>query len=446
MTFRTVLARVLLPAMFAGSQGTLPYVRRGDEVEARYRAHVARLSGFLEEFRLGLRNEPDLVAKLEAAAPQPVASGYRVLPRILPDGPPPAMPMRSASVSYSWRRTDGFLDMDQARLAALEQNLARLRNLSGAAARSLAEEMVVSCQVLAGNQRIIDHHIKYNRFWQREIAADRDRFDANTVLHDAVVERQAILDALGAADEESFRKVLAAVPGMGAVGSQTELEPALRGREQALLARIRKGIVPPVLPPFCKIETRRPHRLVLRVRVYTDIGDGGFLRAFKDVVENVWRFSGPDEEYRVALEIRRLSPRRLYAGSEGCRKSGRDDCRPPAAGAPVDLQKHVALFPADGAVLTTGAITTHALPRRTINLGPQEIPRNTLAHEFGHLLGFGDGYFRGCRDLGADGFEVLEIGTDPQDIMSNPGHGRVTRAHFQALLSVPQSARFQKRE
>jgi hypothetical protein len=194
------------------------------------------------------------------------------------------------------------------------------------------------------------------------------------------------------------------------------------------------GIGPPVLPTFLKVDTPRSHRRVVRVRIYTDIEDAAFLRTFQEVVENVWRFSGPDEEYRVALDIRRRQGKKLYANSGPCRKSGGEACRPPAAGARVDLQKHVALFPADGAVLTTGATTPHALPRRSINLGPQEITSNTLAHEFGHLLGFADGYFRGYRDLGADGFEVLEIGTDPEDIMSNPGHGRVGRAHFQALL------------
>ena len=73
-----------------------------------------------------------------------------------------------------------------------------------------------------------------------------------------------------------------------------------------------------------------------------------------------------------------------------------------------------------GAVLTTGANSTHVLGR-SINVGPHDIAPNPLAHEFGHILGFVDRYFRGYRDQGPDGFEVLEVVIDPEDIMSAPG-------------------------
>jgi hypothetical protein len=44
-----------------------------------------------------------------------------------------------------------------------------------------------------------------------------------------------------------------------------------------------------------------------------------------------------------------------------------------------------------------------------------------LAHEFGHVLGLRDAYFRGYRDLGADGYQVMEVVADPDDIMGAPG-------------------------
>ena len=64
---------------------------------------------------------------------------------------------------------------------------------------------------------------------------------------------------------------------------------------------------------------------------------------------------------------------------------------------------------------------------------------NVLAHEFGHILGFADGYFRGYRDRGPEGFEVLEVVIDAEDIMSAPGTGRVWRRHFQQLLDARTS-------
>ncbi len=74
---------------------------------------------------------------------------------------------------------------------------------------------------------------------------------------------------------------------------------------------------------------------------------------------------------------------------------------------------------------------------RYIALGPAGITRTTLAHEFGHILGFSDAYMRGFRDLGEDGYEILELVPNPDDIMAAPGIGRVQQRHFEALISVP---------
>ena len=73
-------------------------------------------------------------------------------------------------------------------------------------------------------------------------------------------------------------------------------------------------------------------------------------------------------------------------------------------------------------------------------LGPQEITETVLAHEFGHILGFRDGYLRGYRDRGDDGYEVVELVPDLEDIMTAPGKGRVQRAHFDQLVSALSQA------
>ena len=119
---------------------------------------------------------------------------------------------------------------------------------------------------------------------------------------------------------------------------------------------------------------------------------------------------------------------------DGCRTGDAEGCGAPEPGKKIDLSVHRELFPAGGGVLTTGARTTHVTAGRYIVLGPQDIRPLTLAHEFGHVLGFRVVYFRGYEDLGEDGFEVSEIVPDPQDIMSSPGHGTVRRFHFERLL------------
>ena len=68
-------------------------------------------------------------------------------------------------------------------------------------------------------------------------------------------------------------------------------------------------------------------------------------------------------------------------------------------------------------------------------VGPEDIAESTLAHEFGHLLGFGDEYVRGYRDLGTEGYEILEILPDGKDIMASSGAGSIHRYHFTALVA-----------
>jgi hypothetical protein len=67
---------------------------------------------------------------------------------------------------------------------------------------------------------------------------------------------------------------------------------------------------------------------------------------------------------------------------------------------------------------------------RAADIGDSKI----VAHEFGHLLGFDEGYFRGFRNLGREGIEVREASPYPEDIMSKQESGRVLRAHFERLF------------
>lgn len=55
-------------------------------------------------------------------------------------------------------------------------------------------------------------------------------------------------------------------------------------------------------------------------------------------------------------------------------------------------------------------------------------------HQFGHMLGFKDGYFRSYQDLGADGYAVLKVILSPENIAGVPQNGRVSREHFEQLI------------
>ena len=68
-------------ATAAASASSLPpYVRRSDEVEARYRAHRGRLDRFFETLAARVRESaPDVSPKLEAARPKAVLHGYQMM-------------------------------------------------------------------------------------------------------------------------------------------------------------------------------------------------------------------------------------------------------------------------------------------------------------------------------------------------------------------------------
>ena len=399
------------------------YLARGDQVESRYRAYRERLERFhdrlaerVKEFGL------DLSAKLKAAAPQPIPHGYQILPRLAADIAPPAKKPRATSTGFSWPRTDQLIDHGFKALAGLEGELEEISARPGAEGRAACEELVDEFRRLSDGRKLIDSNIQYNRLWQFNIATYKPAYDRQTRLHNAVIERQAIFDALGAQDGASFRRALTGIHGIDPAKERTLIESDLRDRDKKLAAEIDAAAGAFSAPDFVRVEPRQPHLWIIRVPLYTDIEDFEFVSAFKDAVEKTWRVRDREDEFRVEIAIAAISSDRLYIRSA-----------PPRKGDHLDVSRHSALFPNDGATLTTGAVTTHVIGRAIV-LGPHDIAPHVLAHEFGHILGFRDFYFRGYEDLGGDGYLVMEAIADPNDIMGAPGYGPVLRRHLEKIV------------
>ncbi|MBI3554694.1 MAG: hypothetical protein HY074_00350 [Deltaproteobacteria bacterium] len=415
-----------LAAAIAAASVKPPYVLRGDEVELKYKAYTRKLAHGYEVLKKYLKAQaPDLYKKLSPEPPKPVPYGYQLLPLLTRDAPFAERrdTPRATSTPYTWERTALFIDWEIPKIEELEEQLKGAQKVALKDRRSIYERWTREYPELENNQHLVDHHIQYNRFWQRTIAEDRPRFDRLTRLHDMVLQRQALLDAMNSKSEPEFRRNIMQVDGIDHDKPRAMLEDDMAKLEKRMANTIHSQNMDITPPVFLKLDHGKPHVWKITVPVCTDITDSKFLAASKEAIERIWNVDDRENMYKMTLVWRLTPAAALYRHS-----------RMPARGAHIDVKAHATKFPHDCAVLTTGINSTYAIPGEYIALGPQPISHNVLAHEFGHLLGFIDGYFRGYRDLGAKGFEVLEVVPDPDDIMCTPGIGHVRPHHYMRLF------------
>jgi hypothetical protein len=353
------------------------YEREGDRVDQEFRTYQEKLSAFFISVRGLAEQQPASVQlpRLQDAAPAPALYGYGVLPRIVDAAPAGSTPS-VASFSYSWPATETYIKNEEIKLDQAKADLARIVDAVGDARTTIIANAVRDYRKLLADQRTVDQYIQYNRFWQRSIGQDRARFDQLTKVYELLT------------------------------SDQPDISLAIRD----VLGK-------PTVPSFIKANRQQPGRVVIQVPVYTDIEDQEFLAKAKSAIEDMWQAQEDGTAYAIEIEFRNV---------------------PPSAerGAHLDVRAHVSKFPEDGAVLTTGAQTTYSLVGRYIALGPGDLSTRTLAHEFGHVLGFRDGYVRGYRDLGERGFEIMELTSVFDDIMSAPREGHVQAAHFKLMMDA----------
>ncbi len=395
------------------------YIARGEQVEKTYRAYGKLLADYHQALVIAFQDKAaDLLAQLQS--PEPIKGGYQILPMVLSGGAPEQQ-IPAAAVGYSWPWTERLIEVERRRIARATAELRYALALSAKQSRPVFERLASDYRSLRQRQQNIDAHVQYNRFWQSAIAADRPGYNRETSLLYEVIERQGMHNELKSLTDafpfSSFSpKILNGGVGLAALTNE------LSRREASLARRIDTRLGRLSMPGFIATE-HRAHESIFRVPVYTDIADRNFVATVKRIIEAIWNLRDGAREFRVELDITYVPSKSLYP-----------DGAMPAVGEPIDLPRHLQRFPADAAILTTGALTTH-VQSYAIVLGPHPITPRILAHEFGHLLCFRDAYVRGYEDLGKDGFQILEVSTDPTDIMADPVAGSVQVKHFEMLLN-----------
>ena len=396
------------------------YLDRGDQVENRYDAYSKRLAKHYAALIAAVQEHaPDLLTHLQPR--EPILHGYQILPRILPDAPA-EMHDHSRPVAYSWPWTDRLIDNELRKIIRSEAELRRAAEANSKERRDILKRLALDYGLLSRRLRNIHAHVQYNRLWQAAIASDRSGYDRETALLSDVVARYGIIDRLNRLHARSTLPLDAPL-------RIVELTGSLRKREALLSRRIDQAMGKMQTPLFVRSENL-DGKWIIHVPLLTDIEDREYVRAVKEIIENTWQLKDGQNSYRVELAVTHVSIDALYAEKDR-----------PRTGQKIEIRRHLERFPSGAAILTTGAQSTHVRDYAIV-LGPHPITPHLLAHEFGHILGFRDHYVRGYRNLGKQGFQVMEVVADPGDIMAATAYGVIRPSHFLKIRdhSVPPDA------
>lgn len=332
-------------------------------------------------------NDHVLLARLSAAPAIPRASGYGLLPEIRADAP--IAPVTPRQTVYSLRWLADRLQAELENTEALQADLPR-QDL---------DSLVRRYEDLRNALRDLEDHLSYHAQWQKAVGEHPAYFRKNNKLLAKLREIEALEDVEGT---EAHR-----------VRLRTEVERDLAA-----------------FRPTPGLAMRRPEGggKLLPVTVCTDIRDRGFLAAFTQGVDEAFSQSpaARAERFTVELSWRIIPAETLYPGGA------------PRRGDPVDPDSHLASFSDCPLILTTGGASTHASMGEYIVLGTEPETRRTLAHEFGHLIGFGDTYLRGYDGDPDDPYGVVLIEWTGlvDSLMGNPTGGPVDVGMIRRLLAA----------
>jgi len=331
-----------------------------------------------------LRRSPELRERLERVKTETFPRGWGRIPTVLEDVPD--KPLAAFERKYALADLESWFAADVAKAKDLASELP-----PGDA--PAPEKQVARLEKLQKRFRLFDEHLSYHSKWQVSVVEDAEFFRG----------RNEILELARAWKERRD-------------------EPGSAERLQVISDRLER------FEHVAGIVLRSDDQgWTLPITIQTDITDVPFLEAFEAAVIQYW--SGVDSSagrpLGLQLEFERVDVAELYEDAA------------PELGEALDTTAHVERFPA-GFVLTTGGKSIFAKVGRAIVLGPAPLTPRTLAHEFGHLLGFRDAYLRAYEgDPDSEfGATLVEVYGMFDDLMGNSKGGRVTAAMVDQLVEA----------
>ena len=332
--------------------------------------------------------KPALMPRLSLEPPEPRASGYGLLPEVRNNAAHAVVDPKETLYALRWL---------EHRLAEELQKSEELDEL--VQGEMEIEPLVARFEKSLKTLRNLEDHLSYHGKWQKAV-----------VRYPAYYRQKNKLVALA-------REIRTLLTNNGPPEQIAEL------RQQLI-----ESVAPFKPTPGLQILILEGSELVLPVTVCTDIDNSDFLQAFQEGVQDSFSRSPAARAIRFAvdLEFRLIGADTLYPDGV------------PNRGAKIDMKAHSALFTDCPLVLTTGASSLNARAGSRIFLGTRPVSRRTLAHEFGHLLGFEDAYVRGYDGEPGDpyGVVIVEWTGLTADLMGDPGQGEVSEEMIATLIAA----------
>ena len=334
------------------------------------------------------KEDPTLLNKLSLDPPQARDTGYGLLPLLKENEPSRSVEPTQTFYSLKW--------LEDRLYAELEIVRELYDQLSGS---TVLEELVVRFEKSLKRLRNLENNLSYQAKWQKAVVQYPAYFRNKNELVSMARELSSLI---------------------------------AKGKSPSQVADLRRQLLARAAPfrptRDLEISITETGEMILPVTVCTDIKDSEFLKTFKNGVTEYFNLSPAAlaKQFSIELNWQMINPGNLYP--EGV----------PGRGTDIDMKAHYALFTGCPLVLTTGAISLNAAVGSRIFLGTGPVSPRTLAHEFGHLLGFEDAYVRGYDGDPSDpyGVVIVEWTGLSSDLMGDSDRGEVSQEMIDTLITT----------